>query len=228
MTCGRGSRAHPRHVEPGDCGAPRPLTTSREVGSVAGRERRVFVVAILAGFAFGAADQYLGSRVMFGSHFLLGPWASTVSTASAPWLVLPFVFGCSQTRSRRAMVVGLAATLAALSGYFALMWSPIEGVWLSQSLPHLPALLRSQWANIAGGLITGPLCGLLRQRWRARRSWASAALVAGSLCLEPPARWAAGQLPPPALVWEIEIATGAILALFFVVAGVARGGETAG
>lgn len=125
------------------------------------------------------------------------------------------------------MALGLVATLAALSGYFALMWSPLEGVWLSQSLPHLPILLRSQWANIVGGLVAGPLFGLLGQRWRARRSWASAALFAGALCLEPPARWVAGQLPPPALVWELEIATGVILALFFVAAAATRGGEIA-
>jgi Family of unknown function (DUF6518) len=161
---------------------------------------------------------------MLGNRFMLGPWASTVSAVSAPWLVLPFLFGCSQAYPRRAMALGLVATLAALSGYFALMWSPLEGVWLSQSLPHLPTLLRSQWANIVGGLVTGPLFGLLGQRWRARRSWASAALVAGALCLEPPARWVAGQLPPPAVVWELEIAAGVVLALFFVAAAVTRNG----
>jgi hypothetical protein len=37
----------------------------------------------------------------------------------------------------------------------------------------------------------------------------------------------AGQLPPPALVWEIEIATGVVLALFFVVAAVTWDGEIA-
>jgi hypothetical protein len=158
---------------------------------------------------------------------MLGAWASTVGTASAPWLVLPFAFGCSQAHPRRAMALGLAATVAALSGYFVLMWSHLEEVWLSQSLPHLPTLLRSQWANIVGGLVAGPLFGLLGQRWRARRSWVSAALVAGALCLEPPARWVAGQLPPPALVWELEIATGVVLALFFVVAAVTRDGEIA-
>jgi hypothetical protein len=37
----------------------------------------------------------------------------------------------------------------------------------------------------------------------------------------------AGQLPPPALVWEIEIGTGVVFALFFVVAAVTRDGEIA-
>jgi hypothetical protein len=192
-------------------------TTIREAASSSRGRRRVFGVAVIAGFAFGAADQYLGSRVM------LGVWAPTVSGMSAPWLLLPFLFGCSQVRPRRAMALGLVATLAALAGYFTLMWSPVEGVRLSYFLSHLPALLGSQWANIAGGLVTGPLFGLLGQRWRTRRSWLSAALIAGALCLEPPARWGAGRLSPPALVWGIEIAAGAALALFFVVAGVTRG-----
>jgi hypothetical protein len=47
---------------------------------------------------------------------------------------------------------------------------------------------------ILSGLVMGPLFGLLGQRWCLRRSWVSAALVAGALCLEPLARWAAGQL----------------------------------
>ena len=179
------------------------------------------MVAIVFGFVFGAADQYLGSRIT------LGPWAATVSTASAPWLLLPFAFGCSQVRPRRAMLLGLVVTVAALAGYFTLMWSPLEGVPLSESLPGLPTLMRSQWANMLGGLVTGPLFGLVGQRWRTNRSWASAALVAGSLCLEPFARLAAGRLSPPAFVWEIEVATGAALALFFVVVGVTRHGENA-
>ena len=70
--------------------------------------------------------------------------------------------------------------------------------------------------------MTGPLFGLLGQRWHTRRSWAAAALVAGSLCLEPPARWVAGQLYPPAFVWAIEVATGVALAVFFVVYGATR------
>ena len=83
----------------------------------------------MVGFAFGAADQYLGSRVS------LGLWAATVSGASAPWLVVPFAFRCSQVRPYRAMALGLVVTLAALAGYFTLMWSPLEGVALSRSLP---------------------------------------------------------------------------------------------
>ena len=183
------------------------------------RQRRlsIFVVAAVVGFAFGAADQYLGSR-----SATLGPWVIAVSLASAPWLILPFAFGCGQVRARRAMALGLVVTMAGLAGYCTLMWSPLEGVSLSQSLTQLPTLLRSQWLNFAGGLVTGPLFGLLGQRWRTGRSWLGAALVVSALCFEPLARWLAGELPPPTLVWVIEVVAGVLLALCFVVAGVSR------
>jgi Family of unknown function (DUF6518) len=183
--------------------------------------KRVALVIVI-GFAFGAADQYLGSRVMLGDRFALGPWASTVSAMSAPWLLLPFAAGCTETRAGRATALGLIATLAALAGYFTLMWSPAEGVALGRSLPHLPTLLASQRANIVGGLLTGPLFGYLGQRWRTKRSWVAAALLAGAFCLEPLARWRAGQLPPPQIVWRVEVAVGALAALCFAAAGLAR------
>jgi Family of unknown function (DUF6518) len=184
--------------------------------------KRVALV-IVVGFAFGAADQYLGSRVMLGDRFVLGLWASTVSAMSAPWLLLPFLVGCTEARAGRAAGLGLIATLAALTGYFTLMWSPIEGVTLSQVVPHLGSLLASQRLNIAGGLLSGPVFGYLGQRWRTERSWLAAALLAGAFCLEPLARWRVGQLPPPLFVWGIEMAVGAALAaLCFAGAALAR------
>ena len=88
-----------------------------------------YLIAILGGFAFGAGDQYLGSLTA-GS--VLGTWTWTVSGMSAPWLVLPFVAGMTQERARRAMALGLVATMAALAGYFAMSHSPLEGVPLDQ------------------------------------------------------------------------------------------------
>jgi hypothetical protein len=97
-----------------------------------------FVLAMVVGFAFGGIDQYLGSvrlLVVFGS------WPSAVSHMSAPWLILPFVFGWTQVRPGRAMLVGLVATQSALAGYFALTLSPLEGVPLGRAPAGLQALL---------------------------------------------------------------------------------------
>ena len=79
-----------------------------------------YLVAVIVGLAFGAADQYLGSMSW------LGPWASTAAQMSAPWLILPFVVGITQQRARRAAALGLVVTVSALLGYFAMTYSPME------------------------------------------------------------------------------------------------------
>ena len=144
----------------------------------------VFVAAVVVGLAFGAGDQYLGSLVS------LGGWTAAASL-SAPWLVLPFAFGCTQVRAPRAAWIGLLATLAALCGYVVMTLSPLEGA--SLSVHGLAAWLGSSRLVVLGGVVTGPAFGFLGQRWRTRRAWLSAALAAGSLCLEPLAERLAGR-----------------------------------
>ena len=180
-----------------------------------------FLFAAILGFAFGAADQYLGSMSW------LGPWASTAAQMSAPWLVLPFLIGITQQRARRAAVLGLVITASALLGYFAMTYSPMEiHPWsFDRFTAGMVAVTTRGWFNplyILGGLVTGPLFGLLGQRWRVRRSWVSATVVAGALCLEPLARWVAGQLMPPAPVWTAEVASGAVVAALFAYTVMAR------
>jgi hypothetical protein len=68
-----------------------------------------YLIAVIVGLGFGAGDQYLGT-------IRFDPWAWTVSGMSAPWLLLPFVVGMTQGRARRAMALGLVATVAALVG----------------------------------------------------------------------------------------------------------------
>ncbi|HEY3765018.1 MAG TPA: hypothetical protein VGL44_07650 [Gaiellales bacterium] len=175
----------------------------------------IFLVAVLAGLLFGGADQYLGSLVT------LGPWTVSVSQMSAPWLILPFGFGCTQTRPGRAALVALTATAAALTGYFAMTLSPVEGVALNSAQAFVPGLIGSNTENIISGAITAPLCGLLGQRARSGRWWPGAALVAGALCLEPLARQAADRLYPPRYVWEGEVIAGLAVAVWAVVTAVA-------
>ena len=179
------------------------------------------VIATLLGLAFGAADQFLGSRSV-----TLGLWASTAAQMSAPWVILPFVLGVSQLNARRAALLGLVVTVAALFGYFAMTYSPVEiHPWsIDRFITGMFAITIRERYNglfILGGLVTGPLFGFLGQRWRVRRSWVSATLVAGALCLEPLARWAVGQLMPPAHVWGAEVVFGALVAVVFAYALIA-------
>jgi hypothetical protein len=172
----------------------------------------VFLLAAIVGLAYGAADQYLGSLRLLD---LLGVWPSTASQMSAPWLVLPFAFGCSQRDARRAVLAGLVVTQAALLGYFAMTLSPLEGVHPDSAA--IAGLLGTNMQYVIGGLITGALYGLLGQRWHTSRSWVSAALVTGALCLEPLARVATGRLSPPDTVWDVEVAVGLAAAAAFAV-----------
>lgn len=183
-----------------------------------------YVVAIVVGLVFGAVDQYLGT-------IRFGPWAWTVSGMSAPWLVLPFVAGVTQERSRRAMALGLVVTMAALVGYFAMTNSPMESVPIDHFFDGFVTMIRTGYNPlwIVGGLVTGPLFGSLGHRWRVARSWISAALVTSALCLEPLARNVAGMLSPHPIVWAAEVAIGVTAAIVFatMIANARRAGEAA-
>jgi hypothetical protein len=168
-------------------------------------------IAVAAGAAFGGADQYIGSRY--------SPFLTAVSGMSAPWLLLPFIVGACQASRRRAVVLGLAATWAAVGTYVLMIVSPMEGVHLT--VPVIVATAVSQWPWFLGGLISGPLYGMLGYRWRARRSWPAALLATLPVVFEPAARWLAdhsgvlswSSFPPAAYA---EVLTG--LALTAVVA----------
>jgi hypothetical protein len=173
-----------------------------------------YLVAVVLGLAFGAGTQYLGTLTA-GS--VLGAWAWSVSGMSAPWLVLPFVAGLTQKDARRAMLLGLVVTLAALAGYFAMSHSPMEGVPLEDFPRRVLTMVRTGYnpAWIVGGIVTGPLYGFLGQRWRVARSWISAALVACALCFEPLARGVVGMLSPHPFLWWTEITIGIVVAVSF-------------
>ena len=86
----------------------------------------VVVLALVLSAVFGAGDQYLGSLQGSG-HIWAAGWATDVSLLSAPWLVLPFIVGTTQRDPRRAALLGLACTYAALLGYLLMTLSPEIG-----------------------------------------------------------------------------------------------------
>jgi Family of unknown function (DUF6518) len=171
-----------------------------------------YLLALVVGFAYGAADQYLGSlRPML----VLGSWTPTAAQVSAPWLLLPFLIGATQLRPRPALRAGLMTTLAMLGGYFAMTLSPLEGVPFTATPAGLLHLLPGNGVYVVAGLVSGPVYGLLGQRWRTRRSLFSAAAFIGPLCLEPWARETVGRFFSPSSVWAVEAILGLAASFYF-------------
>jgi Family of unknown function (DUF6518) len=171
-----------------------------------------YLLALVVGFAYGVADQYLGSlRPML----VLGSWTPTAAQVSAPWLLLPFLMGSTQRRPRPSLLAGLVTTLAMLGGYFAMTVNPLEGVPFAATPAGLLHLLPENGVYVLVGLVSGPVYGLLGQRWRTRRSLWSAAAFIGALCLEPWARETVGRLFAPSSVWAVETALGLAASVYF-------------
>jgi hypothetical protein len=135
---------------------------------------------------------------------------------SAPWLVLPFIAGWTQRDAKRAAVLGLACTAAALFGYGAMTLSPVENS--HANLQSIAAFVRSESRVIMAGLVTGPLFGWFGQQWRTRRAWLGALVTAVAVCCEPLARVPAGRAIRFQAVWIAEVAAGLALVAYIAVA----------
>lgn len=174
--------------------------------SPAMRTTLILVLAVL----FGAAMSWLKGN---GSGF-----RDAIGNASAPWLLVPFLAGAAagSRRLTAGAVVGLAATLAALGGFYVANSVVLElgpHPWLTD----LALTVRSgvYWAERA--VITGPVFGALGGLWRRDRSLAAAATIAAMFVLEPAAWWlynlrlhggAAYAVPQYPGLWVGEIAVG--------------------
>ena len=159
-----------------------------------------------------------------------GGLRDAIGNVSAVWLLLPFLAGAG-TGSRRVMagaLSGLAATLAALTGFyfaesFVLDLGPHP--WLTDlSLTMGTVLYYGERA-----LVTGPVFGALGYWWRQRGSMAAAGLLAAAFVLEPAAWWlygiylgggAAYPVPGYPPLWLVEIAIG--IAGFALLRGAGR------
>lgn len=169
----------------------------------------VVAIALLVSAAFGAGDQYLGSLTGSGHAWAAG-WSSDISLLSAPWLVLPFVAGATQREPRRAALVGLACTYAALLGYGLMTLSPVENAHIT--LATVRGFFISERGVLLGGIVAGPLFGWFGRQWRTRRAITGALVTAAALCLEPLARRATVDPIQQRDVWVAEVAVGLALA----------------
>jgi hypothetical protein len=167
------------------------------------------LLALVLSAAFGAGDQYLGSLTGSGHLWAVG-WSTDISLLSAPWLVLPFVAGATQREPRRAALLGLACTYAALLGYMVMTLSPVEHAHISAAA--IRGFMISERGVLIGGIVSGPLFGWFGQQWRTKRRIAGALVTAAALCLEPLARCVTINPIQDRDVWLAEVAAGLALA----------------
>lgn len=168
------------------------------------------VFALVLSAAFGAGDQYLGSGHLGGVG-----WPTDVSLLSAPWLVLAFAAGATRREPKRAALIGLACTAAALLGYFLMTDSPAEGA--HYNLANARGFFVSEHLVLLGAVFTGPLFGWFGQQWRTRGVIAGALVTAAALCLEPLARRASVDPIRYRVVSLVEVAVGLALAATLLV-----------
>jgi len=176
-------------------------------------------LALVLSAAFGAGDQYLGSLTGSG-HVWAAGWSSDVSLLSAPWVVLAFVAGATQRDPRRAALLGLACTYAALLGYGIMTLSPVEHAHVT--VATLRGFVVSERLVLVGGIVTVPLFGWFGQQWRTRRAIAGALATAATLCLEPVARKVTIDPIGQRDVWLAEVAAGLAIAAAVLVTRFAR------
>jgi Family of unknown function (DUF6518) len=175
------------------------------------RSARRLAVILLAAFAFGLLSAWIKGN---------GPGVrDAIGNASAPWLLLPFLAGA--TAGARSVVVaalaGLAATLAALMGFY-LAESFVLQLGQHPWLTDLRLTMSASVFWVGRACLSGPVFGAIGFWWQRRRSLAALGLMAAMFVLEPLAWWvynqryldggAAYPVPGYPVLWIGEIAIG--------------------
>ena len=160
----------------------------RSLAGVMSRSSAVRLVAVLLGaFAFGCWPRGRRARTPTESTQTRTAARSALGNLSTPWLLVAFFAGMQWTRLRDGAVVGLAATLFALAGFY-LLSTFVENLGGHGFLGDLRLELSGNRAYFEGGVITGPIFGALGawQQQRRRRPRARTSLLVGALLIAEP------------------------------------------
>jgi hypothetical protein len=138
--------------------------------------RRRLLLLLLAGIAFGVVAAVIKGQDT-GARDVLG-------NLSAPWVVVPFLAGSRYPSVWRAALVGIAATLAALLGFY-VAEAAILDLGSHPWYTDLQLTLRAgrYWAT--WGLLSGTVYGALGGIWASRRIAAAPVAVGLAFICEP-------------------------------------------
>jgi hypothetical protein len=141
---------------------------------------------LLAAFAFGLLAAWAKGQNTDGVT-QVSVLRSALGNLSTPWLLVAFFAGMQWPRLQDGAVVGLAATLCALAGFY-LLSTLVENLGGHGFLGDLRLELSGNRAYFEGGVITGPIFGALgawQRLWRHRPTARTSLLVGGLLIAEP-------------------------------------------
>lgn len=166
-----------------------------------------FVAAIVLSAVFGAIERHLQDHSTTGWY---------VANVAAVWLAIPFVFGALAARAAQAWMLGFAAEMAALAGFY--------GYMRFGEHSHEPLRLIVFWTLC--GVIAGPVFGRLGHHWRRLRS-ELAALVLGGMFVGEAVLLALARARPGS-VTVLETLAGVLVAVMLLAAVRWRKRHTAG
>ena len=145
---------------------------------------RVRTIGVLLGaVAFGVLAAWAKGQNTDGIQ-QVSQVRSALGNLSTPWLLVAFFAGMQSSRPRHGAVVGLAATLCALAGFY-LLSTLVENLGGHGFVGDLRIELSGNRAYFEGGIVTGPIFGALGAWWR-RRPTARASFLAGGLLIAEP------------------------------------------
>lgn len=143
-------------------------------------QRRVTCV-LLTAFAFGLLAAWAKGP---GGSDTMSAIRSSLGNLSTPWLLVAFAAGSGFSRLRTGALVGLLATMVALTGFY-LVSSLGHDLGGHGVFDDLRLELSANRGYLQGGVITGPLFGVLGAWWRQRRTLHASVLAGALLIAEP-------------------------------------------
>jgi hypothetical protein len=188
--------------------------------------RRRTLVLLGASFVFGAALAAVKGQ---GADV-----RDAVGNMSAPWLLVPFLAGASRPGWFRGAALGLAATVAALAGFYAAE-SLILDLGPHPWLVDLELTFRAGRIYFVQGIVSGPIFGALGGLWATKKSAAIGVLIALLFVAEPLAVWLYERRTGPAggpgslthypALWMTEVAVGVVAAVWMIRHGRSTSGD---
>jgi Family of unknown function (DUF6518) len=188
-----------------------------------------FLVVLLAAFAFGLFAAWAKGQNT-DALSLMSQIRADLGNLSTPWLLVPFAAGVLLPSRWGSAVAGLAATAAALVGFYLLTTLVID-LGGHGFLADFRTELMANRYYLEGGIVTGPLFGFLGGWWRRSVSLPALVLVGILLVAEPVVLLGmdalgamglttASNLPGPLRIlpgWQLSLDSGAVTLAVYAV-----------